>query len=295
MTMPQINTATLPLWHSLLFIPAHVQRFIESAPKRGADAIILDLEDSVPNEIKPLAREHLKEHVNFLNEQSQDILIRINRDLNNAIADLNTAVIQSVKAIIIPKVIGAEHIRLLEEVISELEFNRHLTPNSIQLIAMIETLEGLHNINAIAQSSSRLIGLALGTEDLSLDGGFTATPENFHYPAQQLVYAAKLANIHAYGFPGSIADYSNIDAFTHYQKTAKSMGFNGAFCIHPSQVEPINNTYAISSDELEQANKIVAAYEEAVKNKRGAVEVDGKMIDAPVVERAMKLISQSNQ
>jgi citrate lyase subunit beta/citryl-CoA lyase len=281
---------TLPCWRSLLFIPAHVQRFIGSASKRNADAIILDLEDSVPSEVKPHARQQLAEHIKFLNGENLDVLVRINRDLINAITDLQVAITPYTKAILIPKVMGAEHICLLDETVSILEHTAGIADGTIKFIAMIETIEGLNNINTIAQSSARMIGLALGTEDLSLDGGFEPIPDNLFYPAQQLIYAARLANISAYGFPGSIADYSDINVFTQYQVKAKSMGFNGALCIHPSQVGPVNHTYTASAEELQQAKRIISAYQDATNNQLGAVELDGKMIDAPVVERAMRLV-----
>ncbi|MGH1486741.1 MAG: HpcH/HpaI aldolase/citrate lyase family protein [Cellvibrionaceae bacterium] len=293
--MTTITTPLLLDWRSLLFVPAHVQRFIESAPKRGADAIILDLEDSVPSEVKPSARQQLATHLKLLDEQSQAILVRINADVINAVADIEVAVTQYTQALILPKVMGAEHIRLLDEAVTTLENMRGIPAGNIRFIAMIETMEGLDNVKAIAQACSRMAGLALGTEDLSLSGGFDATPENLMYPAQQLIYAARLANINAYGFPGSIADYSDMALFTQYQEKAKSMGFNGALCIHPLQVEPVNRTYAISSEELAQAQRIIQAYEEAIEQGRGAVEVDGKMVDAPVVERALKIKQRASR
>lgn len=278
-------------WRSLLFMPANVQRFIEMAPKRNADAIILDLEDSVPLAEKSNAREQLKHNVEFLHDQAIGVVVRINRDLINAVADLEVAVINGVSAIMIPKVVGSEHICLLDEVVSELELKRDLPPNSIQFIALIESIKSLSVINEIAASSPRLTGLALGTEDLSLDGGFEPISENLMLPAQQLIYAARIANINAYGFPASIADYSDIERFTQYQQKAKSMGFDGALCIHPSQIEPINQTYTPTKQEYEQAEKIVNAFEKALKHKLGAVEVDGKMVDLPVYEKSLRILN----
>jgi citrate lyase subunit beta / citryl-CoA lyase len=290
--MVDFFSRSLPLWHSLLFVPANNHQFIHKASTRGADAIIIDLEDSVPIQAKPAARAALSAHIDTLHSQSVDIVVRINRDLLNAIADLEVAVVNHVKGIMLPKVMGAEHVRLLDEVISTLEQQRNIEEGSIKLIAMIETIEGLEAAKAIASSSSRLVALALGTEDLSLDGGFEPIPENLFLPAQKIIYAARLANISAYGFPASIADYSDASQFKQWQLQAKAMGFNGALCIHPAQVVLVNDTYDITEEALAQAKKIIAAYDDAIANQRGAVEVEGKMIDAPVAERAKNILQR---
>jgi citrate lyase subunit beta/citryl-CoA lyase len=277
-------------WHSLLFIPANNKKFVDAAATRGADAIILDLEDSIPLAQKTETRRALPAHIESLHRQGTDVVVRINYDIVNAVADLDVAVSQYTAAIVIPKVLGADHIVLLDNAISILEAQKNIARGSIKLIALIETISAMELAADIAQSSQRLIGLALGTEDLSLDGGFEPTPENLILPAQKVVYAARIANINAYGFPASIADYSDIEKFTGYQQRAKSMGFNGALCIHPRQVQPINETYAVTEHERQQAEKIITAYDEAIKNDRGVVEVDGRMVDAPVVERARRLL-----
>jgi citrate lyase subunit beta/citryl-CoA lyase len=281
-------SATYHKWRSLLFIPANNKKFIDAAATRGADAIILDLEDSIPLAHKAEARRILPAHIEALYKQNVDVIVRINGDIMNAVADLDVAVSQYTAAIIVSKVLGADHIVLLDNAISLLESQRNITQGSIKLIALIETISAMESATVIAQSSPRLIGLALGTEDLSLDGGFEPTPENLTLPAQKIIYAARIANVNAYGFPASIADYSDIEKFTVCQQRAKSMGFNGALCIHPQQVQPINEAYALTEDERDQAEKIIIAYDKAIKNNQGVVELDGKMIDAPVVGRARK-------
>lgn len=279
-----------PIWRSLLFVPAHVEKFIQSAPKRKADAIILDMEDSVPAEQKSDARESLSVHIKDLAEQGQQVVVRVNQPISMVAADLDVAVVPETRALILPKVLGAEHLQLLDESIAGLEEQRNIPVGSIRLIAMIESLDGLQKVQAIAHACDRVLALALGTEDLALDGGFDATPENLFHPAQQMVFAAKQAGKLAFGFPGSIAHYHNLEAYGDMQKQAKSMGFDGALCIHPSQVESVNSAYAASSADIEQAKEIVNRFEQALSEKRGAVEVDGKMVDAPVYEKALSLL-----
>ena len=281
-------------WRSLLFIPANNEKFIAAAASRGADAIILDLEDSIPYALKVGVRQTLPNHIATLFAQGVDVVVRINYDMINAVADLDVAVTKSTAAILVPKVLGADHLRLLDDAIGLLESQRNIPQGSIKLIALIETITAMESAAVIAQSTPRLIGLALGTEDLSLDGGFEPTSDNLTLPAQKLIYAARMANVNAYGFPASIADYSDAEKFIQYQQRAKSMGFNGALCIHPVQVKVVNDTYRVSAAERQQAEKIIAAYNEAMSNNRGVVEVDGKMVDAPVVERAKKILSLVN-
>jgi len=285
-----MSSVTCHQWRSLLFIPANNEKFVNRAATRDADAIILDLEDSIPFAHKAEARHTLPKYIENLNKQNVSVLVRINYDIVNAVADLAVAVNPYTAAIIVPKVLGADHIVLLDNALSMLEAQSNIAVGSIKIIALIETIVAMESATAIAQSSPRVMGLALGTEDLSLDGGFDPSLENLTLPAQKLIYAARIANINAYGFPASIADYSDIKKFTTYQQRAKSMGFNGALCIHPQQVKPINDTYAVTDKEREQAKRIIAAYDKAVCSGLGVVEVDGQMVDTPVVERARKIL-----
>ena len=281
---------TLANWRSILFVPAHVERFIQSAHTRGADAVQLDLEDSVPLANKEQARNFLAKNSQYLSSKGCDVIVRINRDLRNCVLDIEAAILPEVTAISLPKAMGPEHIRLIDEVMTEVEISKGLSIGQVRLIAMIETLESLANVNDLAAACPRLAGLALGTEDLSLDGGFEPTEENLFLPAQQLVYAAKMHRIKAYGFPASIADYSDITVFQKRIERSKAMGFDGAWCIHPTQVPVVNQVYQTTPEELEEAKSIVAAYDNAIKHRRAAVELNGKMIDLPVVERARKLL-----
>ncbi len=283
----------LPPWRSMLFIPAIADRFIEKAPQTGADAIQLDLEDSIPAESKNIARKKLPEQVEKL-KQSTDIIIRTNRDIDICIADINAAVIEGVKAITIPKVMGAEHLQLLDEYITQLEAKRQLPLGHIRLIAMIETVDALNKANDIAQSCQRIAGITLGSEDFSLDAGCEPSATYLFTPCQHIVYAAKSANIDAYGFPSSIADYKNHQTLDSALTLASNMGFSGSFCIHPSQVHSINQAFTIDEQVVKQAEKIIEAYQHAIENNLGAIALDGKMIDLPVVEKAKITIKKAN-
>lgn len=279
-----------PLWRSVLFIPAHVERYIDSAHKRGADAIQLDLEDAVPFEAKAAARQMIPAAVDQFQSHGLDALVRINRDLRNAVADLDAAVIQGVSAICLPKAHSAAHLVLIDELITELETERHLPPGAIGLIAMIETLDALNQVEALAKATPRLTALTLGSEDFSAEGGFEPTQMNLFNPCQRLVLAAKAAGIQSYGFPGSIAEFGDLTTYRSQVCLGKSMGFDGAFCIHPAQVPVLNEVFQPSPEAIEHARQVIAAYDQALAENRGAAMLNGRMIDLPVVQRARSVL-----
>jgi citrate lyase subunit beta/citryl-CoA lyase len=187
-------------WRSLLFVPAHVDRFVAKAHTRGADAIILDLEDSVPANSKPLAREKACSSIATLTERGVNVGVRINHDLRNAVADLDAAVVAGTRFILLAKTMGAQHLQLVDQLIAELEAERGLAVGGIRLIALVETIAALAQIDDLAKACPRLSGIALGSEDLSADGEFEPTPQMLFNPSQALVFAARLAGIMAYAF-----------------------------------------------------------------------------------------------
>lgn len=279
-------------WRSVLFVPAHLERFIRSAPTRGADAIQLDLEDSVPMAHKAAARHALPGAVAQLRAAGAQVLVRINREWRAAAADLEAAVQPGVSAISVPKTAGAEHLQLLDESITALEQERQLPAGGIGLIAMVETLAGLRQLRAMARACTRVVGLTLGSEDFSAAAGMSPAPHNLFGPCQQLVFAAREAGIDAYGFPGSIAEYADLERYREQVSQGCDMGFVGAFCIHPRQVAVLNAAFTPDAAAVAEAEAVIAAYGEALARGEGAAALEGRMIDLPVVERARALLAR---
>ncbi|MFT6329738.1 MAG: citrate lyase subunit beta/citryl-CoA lyase [Bermanella sp.] len=277
-------------WKSVLFVPANEDRFLSSCVSKGANAIALDLEDSVLESEKNIARQNYKRNLNALREQGSDVCVRINRDLRACVADLEAVVVEGTDAIVVPKVISGDHLVLIDELISELEFERGLPLNSIALIAMVESARALQNASTWGQDCSRLAGLFFGTEDFCFDTGMQATADNLFYPAQQLVLAAKSMQLLSFGFPASIADYSDESVLRDAVEKGRSLGFDGVFCIHPKQVNVVNQSYQSTTLEIDKAAAIVSAFEHARELGKGAVEVGGKMVDAPVYNLARKVL-----
>ncbi|KKN28829.1 hypothetical protein LCGC14_0850190 [marine sediment metagenome] len=285
----------LPNYRSLLFVPAHIERFVSSAHTRGADAIILDLEDSVPAHLKASARLTLESAVNQINSHGIGVGVRINRDLRNTVQDLEAAVAQGVRTVLVPKASSAGHLQLIDELITELEMERGLGVGDIQLMALVETVAGLAQANELAKACTRLTGLAIGSEDLSADGHFEPTPDMLFHPCQQVVFAARAAGIQAFGFPGSIAEYGDLERFAASVNQGRAMGFDGALCIHPSQVAILNQAFEPNEQDIAHATRVIEAFDAAIAAQRGAVVLDGKMVDLPVVTRARAVLSQVRQ
>lgn len=289
--MPKLGYT--PLWRSLLFVPAHEERFVEKAHARGADAVILDLEDSVPASAKDIARAKLRSSIERVSAHGTSVIVRVNRDLANLVADIHVAVVRGVDAVMVPKVKGADHVALIDEFISEREQQIGLPPQSIGLLNLIETPAALSSANEIAAASGRNIGLALGTEDFSAECGFEPTYENLFGPCQQLILACRAQGIQAFGLPGSIARHDS--GFNDLAVRSRMMGFDGVLCVHPNQVALVNSAFRPTQAELERASRVVAAFEEAEAAGRGAVSLDGAMIDLPIVKRAKALLAGSRK
>src|ERR1043166_2284907 len=285
------DTRTLPVWRSLLYVPANVSRFIDGAHKRGADAIILDLEDSVPLAERPAARRDLMATAENVARGGADVVVRINRPFRETMRDLEAAISPRVAALAVTKVDSADHVRLIAEVVGELEAERGMAVGTTQFIVMIETADAWFRMPEIAKASPRIAALTLGGEDFALSVGMLPNAEGLFMPKQQLAIAARAAGVLPLGFIGTVADYQDLDAFRQTVRRSRRLGFRGASVIHPAQIPILNAEFGPSADDVASARKIVAAYEEAVAAGRGSIAVDGKMVDVPVVLRAQETLS----
>ncbi|MFT6265162.1 MAG: citrate lyase subunit beta/citryl-CoA lyase [Oleiphilaceae bacterium] len=281
---------TYPGWRTALFIPVHIEKFVAKAHTRGADAYILDLEDSVPLAQKEAARACVIPASKVVSQGGADALVRINLDARFAMLDIEASVDENVKAIVVPKVESAEQIRAFSQRISELEQAKSLPEGHTALILMIESVDALPKLDDIANADPRVVAMILGSEDFSATAGMQPLPQTLLLPNQMVALACRRANIMPLGFPGSIADYSDLEEFRKTIKFAKQLGFVGAFCIHPKQVAVINDELTPSAEEIEHSQGLIDAFEAGLAAGKGAVEYKGKMIDLPVVERAKELL-----
>jgi citrate lyase subunit beta / citryl-CoA lyase len=285
-----MSQAALPVWRSMLFVPVTVEKYVERAAERGADALILDLEDSVPLAEKPRGREVLQEAAATVSRNGADVVVRINRAWRLAIPDIEAAVSPAVQALMLTKVESAEHVQMLAEVVDEIESERGMTLGATKFVALVETASGFLRLPETARAHPRLVALSIGAEDFALSVGMLPEADGLFFPKQQMIIAARAAGILPLGFIGTVADFRDLDAFRATIRRSRRLGFAGASCIHPSQVAILNEEYRPSPDEVAQAERAVAAYDAATAAGVGAIELDGKMIDVPVIERAKHVL-----
>ncbi len=286
-----MNLHSMPAWRSLLFVPANNRRFLEKAHTRGADAIIVDLEDSVPAGEKKSAREHLPVAVSQVTQSGADMLVRINQPLRLAVRDIEAAVIAGVRGLVVPKVESAAALQALADIVTELEGERRLEPGSVVMLVQIESAEALPKLNDIA-AVSRVVGITLGPEDFCAEVGMEPNPDTLLIPNQAIVFAASCNGITPYGFVDSIADYSDQERFVATIERARQLGFRGALAVHPAQVAIMNQGFMPSVQQIQQAQEIVENFRAHQKQGEAVFSLNGKMIDKPVVERAVRLLNQ---
>lgn len=275
---------------SLLFVPTLNDKFIAGAHTRGAQGVILDLEDSIIYERKVDARSALAGAADRIRPHGLPLLVRINNVPELFEHDLRAAVFAGADAILLPKIDTAQMLQHSDTLIASFEAEASRIPGSIKHIALIESPKGMFNLPTIVQASPRLRGLGFGSEDYAAVLGIEPTIEALSMPAQQLALTARAFDLAAWGIPGSIGDFNDTEGFLRLVRKAKAFGFTGTLGIHPKQIQVINQGFQPDDDELELARRILQAYEAAQRSGSGAVALDGKMIDAPIVERARRIL-----
>jgi len=286
------TTRELPVWRSLMYVPVNVDKYVDKAHTRGADVIQLDVEDSVPPAEKAKARTLVEAAAKKVRRAGADVVVRINRPLSLAVRDLEHSICPDVDAIACTKVDSASHIRLLDELVTELEEKRSMPAGHTKFIAMVETADAFFRIHEIVRASERIVATCIGGEDFALDNNMQPTGEALFYPKQHMIFAANSAGIMPIGFVDSVAGFGDRDKFRKMVRRSRDFGFMGAGCIHPGQVTIVNEEYTPTADEVEFARKIIKLDKEAAASGRGSWSLDGKMIDIPIIVRAQKLIKR---
>jgi citrate lyase subunit beta/citryl-CoA lyase len=282
----------LPIWRSMMFVPVNVDKFVEGAHTRGADVIILDLEDSILPKDKERARTLVAAAAPRVARSGADVLVRVNREWRLCLRDLEAIVGREVYGLMLPKTASPEHVHMVAEVLDELEAERGLPNGHTRIVAMIESAAAFFRMREIAAAHPRIVALTLGSEDFALSVGMVPEAEGLFYPKQQVVIAARAAGVLPLGFIGTVADYKDLEAFRATARRSRRIGFTGASVIHPSQIAILNEEFRPSADDVEKARRVVSAFEVARQGNAGAIEVDGKMVDIPIVERARRTLER---
>jgi citrate lyase subunit beta/citryl-CoA lyase len=302
---------------SYLFAPGNHPRRVEKAFTLGADAVILDLEDSVAVAEKEAARKPVAAALAARSSGTEPELrdrapsprayVRVNAmGTPFCFRDLTEVVREGLDGIVLPKVESAADLHAIDWLIANLERERGLALGAIDLIPAIETAAGMDRVERILQArglkpysgSWRVRRVGFGAADYALDLGITPAGEEpeLLYARQRLVLASRNARVEP-PLDSPWFKLKDLDGLRASSAASRRVGFQGRMCIHPEQVAPVNESYAPSAEEVARAERIVAAFREAEAKGSAAIQVDGQMIDYPVAleaERVLKTIQNKN-
>lgn len=281
------------LRRSFLFVPADNERLITSALAKPADVVILDLEDGTHPSRKDQARTTLSHHITQLAQAGKAPAVRINADLNTAVTDLRCAVVPGLAVVLLPKVEHPRDVQLLSGLVADLEKAAGMPVGGVRFLLQIESCLAMPRLHEIAAADTRTMGMMLGSEDFSLDCGGLPTPEALMAPSLMVLHAARAAGIAPIGFVASIADLGEVSEFTKVLEQARSLGFRGAVVVHPKFLDAINDCYTATPEQISSARDLVSAFEAAMAQGQGAIKHQGRMIDKPVYQRALRLLREA--
>ena len=275
----------------MFFVPGNNPGKIVKAEIYKSDCIIYDLEDSVSIFEKDSARILVRNALKA-NRPNCRVGIRINAaDSAYYKDDLDEMVPLAPDFIRLPKTETADDIRNLDEIISMLEAENNIAAGTVKIVATIETALGVTNAYRIASASKRMLAIGLGAEDFRTDMNMERSED-----ASEILFARNLISLAAHSAGIKAIDYvfsniTNVEGFRADVKLGKSLGFCGKSVVHPSQIPIVHEIYTPTKEEIEQTKKILQAYEGALRDASGVVSLDGKMIDKPMVTRAMAVLA----
>jgi citrate lyase subunit beta/citryl-CoA lyase len=282
----------MSVYRSFLFTPGNHSRRVEKSLSLAADAVILDLEDAVANDEKVATRALV---VEALSRPRRCLAyVRVNAlSTDWSYGDIEAVVVAGLDGIVLPKVESASDLHTAEWMIASLERARGLTPGAIDLMPIIETAKGYVALESIVRSGTRVRRVAFGAGDFTLDAGIrwtSAETELLPYRSGVVVHSR------AAGLEPPIdtvwVELRNTAGFEHCVQHVKDLGFQGKMCIHPDQIARVNQTFRPSAAELERARQVVAAFAQAEREGLAAIQVDGQMVDYPIVHAAQRVLDR---
>jgi len=278
---------------SLLYVPVSSERFLAKAHERGADAIILDLEDGVAPAEKDAARARLNDAVAMAARGGATIFVRINSEPERIFRDAEAACRAGAAGLFVAKAREPRGLAALADFLDAI--GREISRKPMWLVPMIEDPGAVLDARVIASATPRVFGLATGGEDLATALGAEPTPEVLRFPKLLVHLAAKAAGVRSFGLLRTVADYNDLDAIEKSAREARMFGFDGASCVHPAVVPILNRAFSTSPEEIERARALIAAFEAAKAEGRGAFAFEGRMVDEPVVQRARALLDRAEK
>ena len=277
---------------TMLFVPGNNKRMVDKAGTLGADALILDLEDSVPMSEKEAARIVVRDRVKAVCATKAVVFVRVNALATGLVAeDLKCAVQPGLTGIVLPKAESGAEVRQVVMLIEEMENARAMQPGEIVLMPLLESAIGVLNAREIATASPRVGAIAFGALDFARDMGISPSPDGaeFSYARSYIAVVARAAGVRAIDTPW--IDIANHAGLMEEARKARQLGFRGKLLIHPSQIEPVSQVFSPSETEMAEAERVVTAFERAQGMGLAAISLDGRMIDTANYRQAKELLA----
>ncbi|MBO0587466.1 CoA ester lyase [Sporosarcina sp. E16_8] len=290
-----INGTDNVIRRSRLIMPANEKRFTEKAYLRNADAIVLDLEDSVSIAEKSSTRKLIQALTVVVSKGGSEVIVRVNNTEDLLQKDIEYSVSPTLDGLYIPKVETVDQLKYIDSLLDELEMKRGIPHGKVKLGITIETAKGYLNVEEIIKASKRIDSISLGAEDFSLDSGMELTNETYNgflIPRMQMVFVARAYDKLPLGLMGSISDYSDNEIVEKNATLAYKHGFLGASCIHPKNVEVLNRCFSPSMEEIKFSRKIIDTFEVSLDNGKASIKLGDKMIDYSHYRKAKKIIDR---
>lgn len=282
----------MELLRSLIFVPGNRANMLERARGFQADIVMYDLEDSVPPAEKLNARDLARQWVPELRKSGRKVMVRCNGLDTGLTRDELAAVIgPDLYGVSVGKTDSPWDIREIDRIIGPWEAAAGLEPGSIKLIPWIESARAVMNAQPMASASPRIIAIAFGAEDYTVDMGLQRTDsgQEVYLPRGTTAIAARAAGVASLDSP--FVAFRNPEGLQEDCAAARQLGYTGKFAIHPAQIETINQTFSPHPEDVAYARRVMEAWNRAEAAGRGSLDLDGKMVDVPVVKRAQNLLA----
>ena len=281
----------MQLMRSWLFVPGNRPRMIQKAPTLGADVIVYDLEDALPSPEKASGRRLVAEALEAPAGRSLRY-VRVEADPEPGLEDARAVVGPGLDGLVLPKVSDVSLLHRTDAALGALEAGAGLEPGSVRILAMIESARGLLAAPAIAAASPRMVGLFFGAEDFTLDLGVFASeeegPDEMLYARSAVAVAAASRGLVA--VDRIVPEFRTLEPLAADTKRARRLGFGGKGVIHPRQIACVHQSLAPSREQVEKAREVIQHFEQAHREGAGTLQVEGKMVDRPIVEKARRLL-----
>jgi len=296
-TLPHHTDIERLVRRSTLIFPVNVQRFVEKAHLRGADCIVMDLEDSVPVGEKEVARSLIRDYIPIVGKGGGDLAVRINRPIDQATEDLEASVWPGLTCVALPKVESAEEVRTRDGIITDLEKRREMGAGTVQIAVAVETALGVVRAFEIASASPRIVTIGVGAEDLTQEMGVQTTEEGreLWYARSKVLTDAYAAGVQPMGLVG-------VEPFTWQEPekafdaavNSRKLGYKGAQSIHPAPIPYLNDGFSIPPEEVAYMRRALEAFEDGMRTGTASVNVDGRMIDIASAERCRRILTRAD-